>query len=232
MRRELEHALAELDVDAAAGHVRRDRDRTALARVLDDLRLALVLLRVQDVVRDPVAREELREELRGLDRNRADEHGLPFLVALLDLAHDGLELALRRLVDQVVVVEPLDVDVRRDLDDLEVVDLHELLLLGLRGAGHAAELLVEPEVVLERDRRHRDVLLLDPHALLGLDGLVEALGPAAPLHDPARELVDDLDLVVLDHVVDVPLVQGLRLQSLHQMVHELGVLRGVQVLDP
>ena len=49
---ELAHPLAELDVDAAAGHVRRDRDRAALARADDDLRLALVLLRVQDVVLD------------------------------------------------------------------------------------------------------------------------------------------------------------------------------------
>src|SRR5688500_12662794 len=35
----LDDALAELDVDAAAGHVRRDRDRTRLTRVLDDLAL-------------------------------------------------------------------------------------------------------------------------------------------------------------------------------------------------
>ena len=49
---ELGHALGELDVDAAARHVRRDRDRARLARVHDDLRLLLVLLRVEDVVRD------------------------------------------------------------------------------------------------------------------------------------------------------------------------------------
>src|SRR6266508_3027127 len=60
---EVDDALVELDVDAAAGHVRRDRDRSPLACVLDDLRLALVLLRVQDVVRDPLSREELREVL-------------------------------------------------------------------------------------------------------------------------------------------------------------------------
>src|SRR3712207_7584305 len=46
-------------------------------------------------------------------------------------------------------------DVRRDLDDVEVVDLDELLLLRLRGPGHPGELLVEAEVVLERDRRER-----------------------------------------------------------------------------
>src|SRR5262249_39779775 len=39
-------ALAELDVDAASGHVRRDRDRVRLAGLGDDPGLALVLLRV------------------------------------------------------------------------------------------------------------------------------------------------------------------------------------------
>src|SRR5207253_9965893 len=41
-------ALTELDVDASAGHVRRDRDRVRLAGVLDYLGLPCVLLRVQD----------------------------------------------------------------------------------------------------------------------------------------------------------------------------------------
>jgi hypothetical protein len=87
------------------------------------------------------------------------------------------------------------------------------------------------EVVLERDRRERDVLLLDLHALLRLDRLVQPLGPASPFHDPARELVDDLDLAVLDDVVDVALVQRLCLQCLVQMVDELRVARVVQALD-
>jgi hypothetical protein len=67
-----------------------------------------------------------------------------------------------------------DGHVGRDLDDVQAVDLDELLLLGLRRTGHAAELLVEAEVVLERDRRQRDVLLLDRDALLRLDRLVQA----------------------------------------------------------
>ena len=94
------------------------------------------------------------------------------------------------------------------------------------------ELLVEAEVVLERDRRQRDVLLLDRHALLGLDRLVQALRPAAAFHDPARELVDDLHLAVLDHVVDVALEERLRLQRLRQVVDVLHVARVVEVLDP
>src|SRR6266511_36300 len=228
----LDDAVGELDVDAAAGHVRRDRDRPELAGVLDDLGLARVLLGVEDGVRDSLPRQQLAQVFRGLDRDRADEDGLPLLVALLDVADDRLELPLLRLEDKVVLVVALDGDVGRDLDHVQVVDLDELLLLGLGRTGHAGELLVEAEVVLEGDRRERDVLLLDLHALLGLDRLVEALRPAASLHDPAGELVDDLHLAFLDHVVDVALVERLGLERLDQMVHELRVAWVVEVLDP
>ena len=125
-----------------------------------------------------------------------DENGLALLVTLLDVLEDGVVLRFLRLEDVVVLVVAGDVHVRRDLGHAQVVDLDELLLLGLRRARHARELLVEAEVVLEGDRRHRDVLLLDRDALLGLDRLVQAFRPAAALHDAARELVDDLHLAV------------------------------------
>ena len=69
------------------------------------------------------------------------------------------------------------------------------------------------------------------HALLRLDRLVEALAPAAALHDAAGELVDDLDLALLDDVVDVALVERLRLQRLHEVVDEADVARVVEVVD-
>ena len=43
---------AEHDIRAAAGHVRRDRDGTELTGLRDDLGLFLVVLGVEDVVRD------------------------------------------------------------------------------------------------------------------------------------------------------------------------------------
>ena len=223
--------VAELDVDAAPGHVGRDRHGPALPGVLDDLALPLVLLRVQDVVRDSLPLQELGEVLRGLDRDRAHEHGLSCLVALDDVVEGRCELGLGRLEDEVVLVEARNRLVRRDLDDVEVVDLYELLLLRLRRARHPGELLVQAEVVLQRDRRESDVLLADAHALLGLDRLVQALAPAAALHDAAGELVDDLDLVLLHDVVDVALVQRLRLERLHEVVDEADVARVVEVVD-
>ena len=51
---EVLRVAAELDVDAAAGHVRRDRDRAGLPGLGDDLGLALGVLGlgVEDGVRD------------------------------------------------------------------------------------------------------------------------------------------------------------------------------------
>src|SRR3954471_20922996 len=94
---------AELDVDAAAGHVRGDRDRAGLAGLRDDVALALGVLglRVQHRVLDAGLGQAAREQLRDLDGDRAHEDGLALRVALLDLALDRQPLAFLRLVDEV-----------------------------------------------------------------------------------------------------------------------------------
>src|SRR5215207_8246096 len=224
---------AELDVDAAPGHVGRDRDRAGTAGLRHDLALALGELRlgVEDDVRDALPGELLAQVLGDLDRDRADEDRLARLVALGDLAHDRRPLAALGLEDLVVAVLADHRHVGRDLHDRQLVDLHELVRLGDGRAGHARELLVHAEVVLQRDRRERLVLLLDAHALLRLDRLVQALRPAPAVEDPTRELVDDLDLAVDDRVVDVALVQRLGLQRLVQVVDERAVLGLVEVVD-
>src|SRR3989304_4180846 len=89
---------AEQDVGAAPRHVRGDRHRALAPRLRDDLRLALVVLGVEDLVPDAPLLEELGELLRLLARDRADQHRLPRLVALDDVLDDGVELPPLRLV--------------------------------------------------------------------------------------------------------------------------------------
>ncbi len=113
--------------------------------------------------------------------------------------------------------------VGRDHHDLEAVDLEEFRRLRVRGAGHAGELLVEAEVVLEGDRGDRLVLFAHAHAFLGLDRLVQAVGPAPARHGAAGELIDDDDLAAAHDVLDVPLVERVRAQRRVQMMHEADV---------
>ncbi len=116
-----------------------------------------------------------------------------------------------------------------DLDHIELVDLAELGRFGHRRAGHAGELGVEPEVVLEGDRGERLVLRLDRHLLLGLERLVQAVGIAAALHHPAGELVDDDHLAVLDQIVDVAGEQAMGPERLVDVVDQRDVGDVVQL---
>ena len=211
---------AELDVRAAAGHVRRDRHGAGPAGLRDDLRLLLVELGVQDLVLDPAPLEQLAQALGLLDRDRAHEDRPAQLLHLGDLLDHRVELRVLVPVDEVRLVLADHRPVGRDRHDLQLVDLVELLGLGHRRAGHAGELVVEPEVVLEGDRGQGHALALDPEPLLRLDRLVKALAPAPARHLAPGELVDDDDLAVLDDVVPVALVERMGPERLLEVAGE------------
>ena len=182
-------------------------------------------------MRDAAAQQHARQQLGLLDADRADQNRLALLVTLDDVLDDRVELGLLRLVDHVALVDAHHVAVGRDRHHAELVDLVELRGLGARRTGHAAELLVEPEVVLQRDRREGLVLLLDLDALFGLDRLVHALVVATAVQHAAGELVDDQHLAVDDDVVLVALEQLLGLQRVVQVADQRRVGRLVEVLD-
>ena len=222
---------AELDVGAAARHVGGDRHRARHARIGDDLGFLLVVAGVQHLhVADALCLEQLGEHFRLLDRGRADQHRLAALLAVDDDVGDLVELLVRRAEDRVVVVLAHDVDVGRHGDDVEAVDVGELFGFRRRRTGHAGELLVEAEIVLEGDRGQRLVLGLDLDALLGLQRLVQAFGIAAARHHAAGELVDDHHFVVADDVVLVLAEHLVGAQRRIGVVHEVDVLDVVEAL--
>ena len=173
--------------------------------------------------------------LRSLDRRSdfsietvptSDRAALRLL--LEDVGDDRVVLLALGAVDGVGLLDALQLAVGRDHHDVELVDLRELFRLGVGGAGHARELAVLAEVVLEGDRRERLVLALDLDLLLRLHRLVQPVAPAPPRHQPAGELVDDHDAAVLDHVVDVEPEERVGAQRLVDVVEQRHVRRVVQ----
>ena len=69
--------------------------------------------------------------------------------------------------------------VRRDDDDVKLVDVPEFACLGLCRTRHTRELVVHTEVVLQRDGGEGLGSSLDVDALLSFDSLVQAIGVAA-----------------------------------------------------
>src|SRR3989344_2768722 len=96
--------------------------------------------------------------------------------------------------------------VRRDNNSVQAVYLIELLGGRERGAGHARELFVETEIVLERDRGKRARLLLNRHTFFRFDRLVQALRPPPPRLQAPGKLIHDHDLTVAYNVFFVALV--------------------------
>ena len=106
---------------------------------------------------------------------------------------------------------------------VQFVNVVKLGRFGFGGAGHAGELLVKPEIILNRDRRQGLRLAIDLHAFLGFDRLVQTIAPAAARHFAAGVFVDDDDLVFLDDVLDVFLEKAVGAQQLRDVVDPLGL---------
>ena len=149
-----------------------------------------------------------------LDRGGADQHRLLARDAFFHQLDDGVVLFVGGAIDLVVIIDALDRHIGGNVADIELVDVHEFGRFGQRRAGHAGQLAVEAEIILEGDRGQGDVFGLDRDLLLGFQRLVQAVGIAAAFHHAAGEFVDDDDLVVLDDVILVALEQLVRLQRL------------------
>ena len=219
---QLGDAFTELNVSSAAGHVRRDGDGSTHTGARDDLGLLHVELGVQHGVGNMFALEHAAQDFGSLDAGGTDKDRLATAVGGLDLLDGGGHLLAARLVDAVVLVETGDGAVRRDDGDIESVDVVKFVRLSLGCSGHTSELLVETEVVLDGDRRHRLGLAVDLDPFLGLDGLVEPIAPAATRHLAAGEGIDNDDLVLLDDIFDILLVEAVGLQQLGNVMHPLG----------
>ena len=228
----LEHRLqthveiaAELNIGAAAGHVGGDGHSAGHARLRHDLGFLLMVTRVQHLVGNAALLQQLREIFRLLDRHSADQHRLLAAMGFLDIGQDGVVFLFRGPIDLVVVVLAHDRAVGGNIDYVQLVDVAELGGLGRRGAGHAGEFVVEPEIILERDRSQRLVLRLHLDAFLGLDGLVQAFRQPPAVHHAAGEFVDQDNFVVLDDVVLVAMEQLVRAQRLVGVVNDGDVRR-------
>ncbi len=167
--------------------------------------------------------QKLGELFRGFDRRRADERRLTARDALANVLDDRLELVRLGQIDEVRMILTYHRSMRRNDDDFEAIDLLELERFRIGGAGHTRKFLIHAEVVLERDRSDRLVLLTNAHAFLCFDSLMQAVRPAAPRHRATREFIDDDDFAIADDVLDVAMVERMRTQRRVQVVHQANV---------
>ena len=189
---------------------------------------------------DSPALQHIAQPLRLVDGNGADQHRLALFMALDNLLNDGVEFSSLIFKDHIGMVDPLGGLVGGDLDDVQLVNLPELSLLGEGGTGHTGQFLVHPKVVLEGDGGQGLGLPLHLDPFLGLNGLMESFVITAADHETAGKLVDDDDLAVLDHIVNIPVHNAVGPDGLVNMMlqrHVVGIHQvfyikvGLRLLD-
>ena len=220
---------AKLNVRAAPGHVGGNRHRPQSPGLRNDMRFLFMEPGIEHAVRNAFLLQEFRQKLRLLDGNRANQGRLPFERGLPDRFDDGTKLVALVLVEFVVDIDALDRNVGWNLDDVQLVDFIEFRRLGRRCPGHAAQLWIHAEIILEGHAGERLVFRLDRHPFLRFNRLMQAIGPAPAVHHATGEFVDDDDFPVAFDIVDVPLEHHIGAQRLIEVVNDLGIFKVVQV---
>lgn len=118
--------------------------------------------------------------------------------------------------------------VGRNHHNFQAVDALEFVGFGIGRTGHAGQLLVHAEQVLEGDAGQGLVLALNRHAFLRFDRLMQAVRPATPGQRAAGEFVHDHHFAIAHDVIHIALIDGMRAQRRIEVMHHAQVLRGIQ----
>ena len=166
----------ENDVSAATRHVGGDGDYPGPAGLGNDFGFLGVVLGVQDLVFDLPLLEPGGQLFRGFHRGGAHQYWRLIFDAGLYVLDDGVKLFLTGQIHQIVHVIARHGLVGGNDNDLQPINLTELESLGISRTGHAGQLLVQAEIILEGGRGQGLALTLDFYPFLRLNGLVQPLG--------------------------------------------------------
>ena len=179
----------------------------------------------------PDTLERFAQPLGRFDGDRTDQNRLPGAGTLLDFLDNRLEFGFFGGEDQVFVVGADHRAVRRDRRHVEVVDFLEFFRFGQRRTGHARELVVHAEEVLEGDGRQRQVFAPNLHAFLRFNRLMQTFREAPTVHQASGELIDDDDFAFLNDVVFVEMIERVGAQRVVEVGDHLGVVGVIKLVD-
>ena len=223
--------LIQFDIRTTARHVGSDCDRPVNTGVGYDLGLHLVELRIEHLVFYATPFQQAAQLFRSINIDGAHQHRLSFGMRLLHRRHDGTQFLFPCLIYTVLMIDTRNRFIGRNRHHVHAVDIAELLFLRQSRTGHTCFLPELVKKVLESDGGQGLALPLYLHPLLGLDGLVQAVGITPPGHDTTGKLIHNQHLVVLNHIVLVTEHQVVGPQSQNDIVLDLQILRVGIVVD-
>ena len=223
-------ASAQHNIGTTTRHVGGDGYRCRITCLRNNIRFFGVEFGVQYVVLDARFRQLVRNHFGFFNGDGPHQNRLAFSSTLANVFDDRLNFFRFGHVHQVWHILTDHRTVGWNDHGIQLVDRAEFKRFGIGCTGHARQLLVQTEVVLEGDRRQRLVFVLNIHAFFGFYSLVQTVRPATSLHGTTGVLIDNDHFAVFYDVVDVAGEQRVGTQRGGHMVHQHDVARRVQRL--
>ena len=204
----------QLNVCSSTRHVGGNSHCGGKACLGHNLGFTLVLLGVQHVVLNLPYVEHPAQNLGDFHRGGTHQHGSTGLSQGHYFVDHRIKLLTHGFVDLVFHVFSDDGPVGRDNDHIKFVDFPKLTCFSFGRAGHARQLVVHPEIVLQGDGGVGLGGIFHRHIFFGLNGLMQPVGIAAAFHHTTRLLVNYFDLAVHYHIFCVFFKQRVGLEEL------------------
>ena len=128
----------ENNVGSTTRHVRCDRYSASLTSFGNDSSLSLMLLGVQDVVRNALFLKQIAQQLRLFDAGGTNEYRSAIVVKLGDTLSNSVPLGFLGHVDVVATVGSLNRLVRRNFNYFKLVNFIEFFSFRNCRTGHAS----------------------------------------------------------------------------------------------
>ena len=128
---------AKLNIRAATGHIGGDGDGARHTGLRDDLGFLLVIARVQNTVLNLFGFQRGGQFLGFINRCCADQNRLVFFLAGSHKLDNGRGFFCRCAINRIIFIKPRNIRIGRNFDHVETVNIHKLIGLGQRRAGHA-----------------------------------------------------------------------------------------------
>ena len=208
---------AQQNIHAAPGHIGSDGDGADATGLRDDGGFSLMLLRIQDIVGNPLTFQPTPQRLRCLDGHSTDQDRLTFFMPFPNLMDHSTPLCFQSHVYEIGLIDANDRFMGGDRNGFQFVDFFEFLRFRQGRSRHSRQFFVHAKVVLEGDRSQGHVFPTDLQTLFGFDGLVQSLRKSSAIHQTTGKIIDDDHLAVLDDIFYIALVQRLGSQTVIQV---------------
>ncbi len=216
------NAGSQFYVGTTSRHVGGYGHRARLTGFGNDFGLTLVQLGIQHIMLYFLPLQHTAQQLRYLYTCGAHKHGAPLIYKVDYFIDYGVVFFTNGLIHKVFTVVANHGFVGGNYGDVEFVDVPKFAGFGFGSTRHTRQLVVHPEIVLQRDGGIglRGCFYL--HVFLGFYCLMQPFGITTSLEDTSRLLVNNFYFVVHHHVFHITLEESVGLKELIHSVNTLG----------